>query len=69
MTKDTSYQVLRLISFINEAILSSNDMKIFYYGPTVVGLTTNNVVQFSIDVTSKDNGSSLSQIDLLKNVF
>lgn len=49
MTKETQATLLQLLKFLNKHLLTS-DVKMFYYGPTIHGLTTDNIVQFSIDI-------------------
>lgn len=44
MTKETSANVLKLINFFNKILVENNGIKMFYYGPTIQGLTTSNII-------------------------
>lgn len=61
MSKSTAINVLKLIDFLNNALEDDelgHKFNLFYYGPSIFGMTTLNQVQFSIDFTMLDSNLS-----------
>lgn len=52
---------------LNKTMLNS-EIKLMFYGPTIHGLTTDNVVQFSIEITSRDLTTIIKPREVLDNV-
>ena len=58
---------MNLLAFLNKNLSELKDLKFFCYGPAINGLTTQNQVQFSIDVI--DCGPNrLDAVDILKKI-
>ena len=61
MSASTAKNVLRLVTFLNKALGVENSesdnrprISVFYYGPSIYGMTTQNQVQFSLDFKASD---------------